>query len=66
MHDVLLQLGSGDRIRLIAEEAGDPSRALWRLDEHDGQKDSITLAAAVLEGRNDGRATLGGESTCRP
>jgi hypothetical protein len=48
MHDVLLQLQSGDPIRLTADEAGDLSRALWRLGERDGVKGSISLSAAAV------------------
>jgi hypothetical protein len=62
MHEVLLEVGSGDPIRLTADEAGDLSRALWRLGERDGVKGSITLSAAVLEGRHDGRSVVVGES----
>jgi hypothetical protein len=62
MHPVLLHIGSRDPIRLTADEAGDLSRALWRLGERDGLKGSITLSAAVLEGRQDGRAVVVGEN----
>jgi hypothetical protein len=62
MHYVFLHLGSGDPIRLTADEAGDLSRALWRLGERDGVKGSIALSAAVLEARDDGRSVALGET----
>ena len=68
MIDVPVQVGTGDTTRLTPDEAWQLSRALWRVGELQGLRGGVTLAAALLDGRFDGRTvviTASQESTLR-